>query len=625
MFFRTAILLFLLLLLHVRVGAVSLLTIDAEQDKGEEGITSSYSLTYIQTDGTFFDNPLEYGTYGWDVSNMNIDKNALSTKENTSGLSLFKYSLAFNSTVSFTTDLAVGNSFTASIRKNNNPSMAYDASFEFTRSDNNITVSLYYEGKSVKSVNVPLSKSVSSFDVHIDANGPTLRLWVNSDISKSPSLTADGCLETEGYFQVKNGDFYARKGKGATSFTNLSFKVDYAYGLQFILNKVPGSYIHDVYKNDNRLLYHEYKQSKGLSPNMTKLIESIGIDIPSYKYNTKPPIISNSKSDAGYWYCDNKPTSMEQPIPYGSVYFITWLERVDSCGPVLENRVSVKLLNHPDDEIYNVHKCPCSERTCFLDSVYISAPTNSFCGGDPLLVSANLVGPEELDRDEYEYSWSVNEIPVPDVNSADLPLKVPGNVKVKVNKIDNPVCKATSTYYTVKMNEKPLLCLKDTSGCVGAGVTVYAVSSQTYAPYYKYKWSTGETSQYIKVKSSGTYAVRVTNGTCVDSAVAVIDVDTCVLPSLDSLYIPKVVTPNGDGVNDAFAMPMLSERYPNARVAVYDRSGKLLCEKDAGEFSWDGTYNGNKMPSTDYWYEIYVYELYRYYRGHFTLLWDDGR
>ncbi|MBQ4035533.1 MAG: T9SS type B sorting domain-containing protein, partial [Paludibacteraceae bacterium] len=83
--------------------------------------------------------------------------------------------------------------------------------------------------------------------------------------------------------------------------------------------------------------------------------------------------------------------------------------------------------------------------------------------------------------------------------------------------------------------------------------------------------------------------------------------------------IPTVVTNNGDGVNDGFEIPALSEAYPDSRIKVFDRWGKVIAEYKASDGGWDGTYNGKKVRSDDYWYEIYVPELYKYFTGHFTL------
>ncbi len=84
---------------------------------------------------------------------------------------------------------------------------------------------------------------------------------------------------------------------------------------------------------------------------------------------------------------------------------------------------------------------------------------------------------------------------------------------------------------------------------------------------------------------------------------------------------PTVVTPNGDGVNDAFISEVVAEAYPDAVVTIYDRFGKKLTEIKGNE-SWDGMYLGRKMPSTDYWYEIWIDEIRKKYVGHFTLIND---
>lgn len=85
--------------------------------------------------------------------------------------------------------------------------------------------------------------------------------------------------------------------------------------------------------------------------------------------------------------------------------------------------------------------------------------------------------------------------------------------------------------------------------------------------------------------------------------------------------IPTLVTPNGDGVNDAFISDVIAEAYPDAVVTIYDRFGKKLVEMKGNE-AWDGTYLGRKMPATDYWYEIWIDEIRKKYVGHFTLIND---
>lgn len=82
---------------------------------------------------------------------------------------------------------------------------------------------------------------------------------------------------------------------------------------------------------------------------------------------------------------------------------------------------------------------------------------------------------------------------------------------------------------------------------------------------------------------------------------------------------PIFFTPNGDDENDVWKVYGLEET-EKSTVKIYDRWGKLLFEFDANSNGWDGTYNGNLCPSTDYWYVIDCEELDKVYTGHFTLI-----
>lgn len=86
------------------------------------------------------------------------------------------------------------------------------------------------------------------------------------------------------------------------------------------------------------------------------------------------------------------------------------------------------------------------------------------------------------------------------------------------------------------------------------------------------------------------------------------------------MVIQKLVSPNGDGVNDVFSNVVIREAFPNAKISIFDRWGKKLAEYKGSDNGWDGTYNGQPMPSTDYWYEIEIKELKKTYTGHFTLM-----
>lgn len=83
------------------------------------------------------------------------------------------------------------------------------------------------------------------------------------------------------------------------------------------------------------------------------------------------------------------------------------------------------------------------------------------------------------------------------------------------------------------------------------------------------------------------------------------------------MYYPKYFTPNGDGKNDFWQIKN-SAREPLNKLYIYDRYGKLIKELRSTDFGWDGTFKGNKLPSSDYWF-LLERENGKTYTGHFSL------
>ncbi|MCV6629617.1 MAG: T9SS type B sorting domain-containing protein [Flavobacteriaceae bacterium] len=67
--------------------------------------------------------------------------------------------------------------------------------------------------------------------------------------------------------------------------------------------------------------------------------------------------------------------------------------------------------------------------------------------------------------------------------------------------------------------------------------------------------------------------------------------------------IPRFFSPNFDGINDYWELEVLDAcQYT---VVITDRYGKLLKVLSPLDSKWDGTFNGNPMPSSDYWVAIH--------------------
>ncbi len=100
------------------------------------------------------------------------------------------------------------------------------------------------------------------------------------------------------------------------------------------------------------------------------------------------------------------------------------------------------------------------------------------------------------------------------------------------------------------------------------------------------------------VNKSGTYYIRANNPEgCSTTYPATISIIEPVFTA------PNVFSPNGDGINDVWVVPMLS-LYPDCIVDIYNRSGQLIFHSNGYAIPWNGTFNGNALPVSTYYYVI---------------------
>jgi gliding motility-associated-like protein len=105
--------------------------------------------------------------------------------------------------------------------------------------------------------------------------------------------------------------------------------------------------------------------------------------------------------------------------------------------------------------------------------------------------------------------------------------------------------------------------------------------------------------------------------------ITVVDTQGCTYLTLEVLVIdyPKYFTPNGDGHNDTWNIIGLNQ--PDAKLYIFDRYGKLLKQLSATTASegWNGIYNNEKLPSTDYWFTLDYTEngAQKQFKAHFSL------
>ncbi|GAB3199965.1 hypothetical protein GCM10027293_20080 [Pontibacter aydingkolensis] len=141
--------------------------------------------------------------------------------------------------------------------------------------------------------------------------------------------------------------------------------------------------------------------------------------------------------------------------------------------------------------------------------------------------------------------------------------------------------------------------------------TVYRWEPATYLSDPTSPNPTFRYTETVNKKLELTYKLYVSEGVCAQSD----EVNITILPlhegaSLTRDQIPNIFTPNGDGINDTFSVPML-ELYPDNELVILNRFGKEVYRKE----SYQGNWNGENVVSGVYFYQLYIKKLDEHYKG----------
>lgn len=136
----------------------------------------------------------------------------------------------------------------------------------------------------------------------------------------------------------------------------------------------------------------------------------------------------------------------------------------------------------------------------------------------------------------------------------------------------------------ITVNSSPdflLLAIEDT--CFSArGTILTSIISGT--PPYNYLWSRGDISQNLGTVLTGIYSLTVTDS---NNCSTILSIEVGNIINVCNVIIPNIITPNGDGMNDNFVIENI-EFFPDNKVAIFNRWGKKVFEKNGYKNDWDG-------------------------------------
>lgn len=189
-----------------------------------------------------------------------------------------------------------------------------------------------------------------------------------------------------------------------------------------------------------------------------------------------------------------------------------------------------------------------------------------------------------------------------------------GNYTVETTKLNPEIgseCNYEPVTVSVLESSKPVISAEVTEPFKEVAVIEVQILEGT--GIYEYQLDEGdyqESNKFYDVTSgSHTVSVRGINRKCGVSKLSVF-----------VIHYQKFFTPNDDGINDYWNIRDLIE-YPNVTISIYDRFGKNLASFSPKSSGWDGTYNGKKMFSDEYWFTVkFMDEMEpRIFTAHFTL------
>jgi gliding motility-associated-like protein len=269
------------------------------------------------------------------------------------------------------------------------------------------------------------------------------------------------------------------------------------------------------------------------------------------------------------------------------------------------------------------------------NAFYTVTPTLNLCIGQPINIPI-----------------TVNPLPLPELESGIICVDVNGvayrtyTLDSGLNAIDysfqwfiDGVAQTTgsNTFEALVAGNYSVIATNSVTGCissmVSATVTASNPATSFTATVSSLYFSDNASITASAIGGNGTYQYSLDYGPFQTSPVfedvapgehviSINDTNGCtnLLPiTLNTIGYPTYFTPNGDGFHDYWNIIGL-ENQPTAKVYIFDRYGKLIKQISTKSLGWDGTYNGNPLPASDYWFTIdYLEPNAKTFKAHFSL------
>lgn len=220
---------------------------------------------------------------------------------------------------------------------------------------------------------------------------------------------------------------------------------------------------------------------------------------------------------------------------------------------------------------------------------------------EPICENSSITIYGDLGYDDYTWSTGEKTTSITINNSGDYFLTVIKNYAT-IN------CSTTKNFKVVKSNAATISEIITSDWTANDNSITIVVTTSSIGDYeYSLDGTNYQSSNVFSGLNSGEYDIFIR------------DKNGCgnIKDEVYLLMYPKFFTPNGDGFNDQWKIKF-SNGEANLKIKIFDRFGKLLKDLDNNANGWDGTFNGQELPSTDYWFTV-MRANGKEYKGHFAM------
>jgi gliding motility-associated-like protein len=312
-------------------------------------------------------------------------------------------------------------------------------------------------------------------------------------------------------------------------------------------------------------------------------------------------------------YCQNETATTLSATGTNLLWYNTTTGGTGNTTPPTPDTSKVGITTY-----YVTQTVGCESQRSAIEVTVLALPTTTLPGGSICKDKNNSLTPftltTNLNPSRYSFQWysiqSGNAIIIPNTNQNNYPVTVPGEYGVIIKDNSSVMgCESEIIKATVTLENGP---------------TSITISQSQYF--------TDNTTIKVDVLPAGNYQFQLDNSSFQSS-----NTFTNVKPGKHEITVgnpcgtiteevllvdyPSFFTPNGDGFNETWNIDALQDQ-PESSIEIYDRFSKLITIIKPNGLGWDGTYQGKRLPSDDYWFVVHYADANKTkktFKAHFSL------